>query len=78
MAEHRGKILGIVHEIEELPGVLQAMEGTGGEQLLVVGDRRIAAAAAARCPIRVLDHYASLDDVQKKAVSWIDEWRSSA
>ena len=78
MVEHREKILGIVHAIEELPEVLRAMQAAGGEQLLVVGDRRIAAAAtAAQCPIRVLDYYASSEDMQKKAVSWIDEWSDS-
>lgn len=77
MADTVAKIVGIANSSDELPGVLQALElraGAGLEPLLVAGDGAVADGVPKHIPVCLLSEYGPIDDVQKNAVLWLDEW----
>jgi hypothetical protein len=70
------KIIGIANAVDELPGVVRALQayGESADRLLVVADGGIAAVVPGDIRVRLLSDYAPTEDVQRKAVEWIDDW----
>lgn len=77
MAGQTAKIVGIVNAVHELSSVMHVLESLDegqGECLLVVGDGAVADMVPARIPVKILNEYTPQEDIQKKAVLWLDDW----
>ncbi len=70
------KIIAIANTCDELPGVLRVLDayGADADRLLIVGDGAVAAVAPDDISVRLLSDYAPAEDIQRKAVEWIDDW----
>ena len=70
------KIIAIANTSDELPGILRALYacGAAADRLLIAGDGAVAAAVADDIPVRLLSDYVPAEDIQRKAVEWIDDW----
>jgi hypothetical protein len=70
------KIIAIANTSDELPGVLRVLDACGADvdRLLIAGDGAVAAVAPDHISVRLLSDYAPAEDVQRKAVEWIDDW----
>jgi hypothetical protein len=70
------KIIAIANTSDELPGVLRVLDACGADvdRLLIAGDGAVAAVAPDDISVRLLSDYAPAEDVQRKAVEWIDDW----
>ena len=71
-----GKIIAIANTCDELPGVLRVLDafGADADRLLIAGDGAVAAIAPGDIFVRLLSDYAPAEDIQRKAVEWIDDW----
>ena len=81
MIHHKTKIVGIVNKLHELAHVIRVLESIEGgqvERLLVVGDGTIADLVPEHIPVKLLSEYTSGEDIQKKAVIWLDDWSENS